>query len=60
MWEFDHSLGPFRESLGAEDKSSWLFVDSLQESEDGGPVRQLYVRKDGQGGLPEVIELVWS
>lgn len=58
--DFDHSLGPFRPRLGPDQKTAWFFVDSLMESDNTGPVRQLYLRQDGQHGLPEVIELVWS
>lgn len=60
MNDFEHSLGPFRPRMGPEEKISWFFVDSLVESSKNGPVRQLYIRRDGRGGLPEVIELVWS
>ena len=60
MWEFDHSLGPFRDRLSSREKKSWMFVDSLTEGKAGaGPVRQLYLNKE-EGKLPEAIELIWT
>ena len=60
MSEFEHSLGPFRPRLTADQKITWLFVDGQAENSEDGLVRQFYVRKEGRQGLPEVVELAWS
>ncbi|KAL9085324.1 MAG: hypothetical protein Q9159_004773 [Coniocarpon cinnabarinum] len=61
MWEFDHSLGPFRPKHLPAEKKSWYFVDSIAEGQEGaGPVRQLYLAKGEKHQLPEAVELIWT
>lgn len=53
----DHSLGPVRPKLKEELKVSFRLVDSVLL--DGGYVRQVYIKKGGEGKNDSVVVLNW-
>ena len=54
---FDHSLGPARRRLGADEKVQYMLLEAV--ATDGG-VRQTYLHDGKDGQLDTVLELFWT